>query len=165
MVRLAKKKQRFHAMSELTGFQRRSGERTDQLLTRFDSVRMRAVQQGQMNMSIQGLTWILLRAIGMSENDFINLLQPLQGQMPSTAQEYRELLLRIRRMAHIREGTPNNIASAIRTRGGERNQEYHAQAGLYMLNQQPSLGWQAPQGSNADAGWPTSVPVGVSAQS
>ena len=66
--------QRLHAMTEMMSFQRKPGELTDQLLTRFDSVRMRAIQQGQLNMSIQGLTWLLLRAIGISDNDLINLL-------------------------------------------------------------------------------------------
>ena len=50
--------QRLHVLTELMTFTRKPGELTDQLLTRFDAVRTRAAQQGQMQLSIQGLTWI-----------------------------------------------------------------------------------------------------------
>ena len=83
--------QRLHVLTDLMTFARRQGEITDHLISRFDAVRLRASQQGQMQVSIQGLTWILLRAIGMSEQQLIILLQPLGGQLPGTLQQYRDL--------------------------------------------------------------------------
>ena len=117
--------QRLHVLTELMTFARRPNEITDHLISRFDAVRLRASQQGQMQVSIQGLTWILLRAIGCSEQQLITLLQPLNGQLPGTLQQYRELMLRIRRMSHIIEGTPMNIGSALRGRQQDRHDGQH----------------------------------------
>ena len=84
--------QRLHVLTELMTLTRRSGELTDHMLTRFDAVRIRAAQQGQMQLSIPGLTWILLRAVGCNEQQLITLLQPLAGQLPANAVQYRELI-------------------------------------------------------------------------
>ena len=48
--------QRLHVLTELMTFSRRQGELTDHLISRFDAVRLRASQQGQMQVSIRGLT-------------------------------------------------------------------------------------------------------------
>ena len=101
--------QRLCALTELMTFARRPNEITDHLISRFDAVRLKASQQGQMQVSIQGLTWILLRAVGYTEQQLITLLQPLNGQLPNTLQQYRELLLRIRRMSRVRMQTCGTI--------------------------------------------------------
>ena len=105
------------SLSELIGFSRRSGERTDELLTRFETVRSRAAANGQLQMSIPGITWILLKAIGINDTQLVQLLMPTGGMMPTTAAQYRDLLQRLRRMAHIIEHVPENIASQLRLQG------------------------------------------------
>ena len=105
---------RLSSLTELLSFQRRAGEMADELLTRFDAVRMRAVQMGQLDISPQGLSWMLLKSVGVSDSQLLQLMQPLDNQLPNTPQQYRELLQRIRRMAHVMEQRPNNIAQSLR---------------------------------------------------
>ena len=57
---------------------------------------------------------MLLKVVGVSDSQLLQLLQPLDNQLPNTPQQYRELLQRIRRMAHVMEHRPNNIAQSLR---------------------------------------------------
>ena len=72
------------AISELHAFARRSGETTDSLLSRFQSVMTRAHTQGNLVIPPQGLSWILLRAVGVSHTQLMQILAPLNGILPST---------------------------------------------------------------------------------
>ena len=101
------------AFSDFMEFTSRSNEGIEDLLIRFDTTRQRAMETGQLNMNIQGIVWILFRALRLSTEQFTNLLQPLQGRLPQTEQEYDELRLRIRRLGHIIERNPGNIASTL----------------------------------------------------
>jgi hypothetical protein len=105
---------RISSLTELLSFRRRAGEMTDEFLTRFDAVHMRAVQIGQLDISPKGMSWMLLKVVGVSDSQLLHLLQPLGNQLPNTPQQYRELLQRIRRMAHVMEHRPNNIAQSLR---------------------------------------------------
>ena len=70
----------------------------------------------------------------MSEQQLITLLQPLGGQLPSTLQQYRDLMLRIRRMSHIIEGTPFKIGASLCGRQKDRNDGQHfADANQYFF--------------------------------
>ena len=66
-------------------------------------------------MSWEGYTWILLRAIGVSSSDLTNVLQPVQGQFPSTEADFDAMCMTLRRMGHIRENAPHNLAHALRS--------------------------------------------------
>ena len=65
---------RLSAITELMNFARRGRERIDDLITRFDTIRQRANQEGQMTMSVQGLSWILLRACQVNDTQLMTLL-------------------------------------------------------------------------------------------
>ena len=76
---------RMQAMRELMSFHRERNETIDAILNRFRFTRWRAsMGNAGIQMSWEGYTWILLRAIGVSSQDLINVLQPVQGQFPST---------------------------------------------------------------------------------
>ena len=77
------------AMTELMSFFRNGTERIDSLITRFDIIRNRANQEGQLAMSIQGLTWILLRACQVNDTQLMTLLQPYNGFVPADAARRR----------------------------------------------------------------------------
>ena len=64
--------------------------------------------------SIQGLAWILLRACSVNDTQLITLLQPFNGLFPSTQDQYNQLCVGLRRMGHIIERSPGNIASQLR---------------------------------------------------
>ena len=59
---------RLQAMTELKSFGRRGRERVDDVISGFDTVRERATREGQMMMSIQGLSFILLRACQINDH-------------------------------------------------------------------------------------------------
>ena len=55
--------QRLQAMGDLMQFRRNTNETMDQLIVRFRAVRWKAQQAGNMVMSIEGLSWLLLCAV------------------------------------------------------------------------------------------------------
>lgn len=105
---------RVQAITELMGFNRKGNEPIDALLVRFDSIRARAAEQGGAIVSVQGVTWILLRAIGISDQQLIHLLTPFNGQFPATEMELTQLKTGLRRMGHILERAPGNLREGLR---------------------------------------------------
>ena len=105
---------RLSAIAELFTFSAQNNERIDDLLTRFDILRERAQAEGQMHMSVQALVWLLLKACNITDNQLQQLLGPTQGHFPATADEFAALQLQMRRMGHIVENSPGNIASILR---------------------------------------------------
>ena len=92
---------RLSAITELMNFNRRGRERIDDLISRFDTIRQRANQEGQLTMSVQGLTWVLLRACQVNDNQLMTLLQPFGGLFPADAAQYNTLTMHLRCMGHI----------------------------------------------------------------
>eukprot|EP00971_Amphidinium_carterae_P228494 4532160-Amphidinium_carterae.1 len=64
---------------------------------------MRAQQEGGGMLGMEPLTLILLRAVGVSHNQFSQLVQPLGGRLPQTEAELLQLTTSLRRMGHIFE--------------------------------------------------------------
>ena len=67
---------------------------------------------------------ILLRACKVNNDQYIQLLTPFQMRFPNNEQEFRNMELGIRRLGHILDGHPNNLASQLRNwtnpgRGGQ----------------------------------------------
>ena len=106
---------RLTAMTELMQFQRNPGEAIDALLTRFMGVQHRAQQGANVVPNIEMNTWLLLRACGVNATQLLQLLQPFQNRYPNTAAEFHNLQLTLRRMGHIIEGSPQNLASQLRS--------------------------------------------------
>ena len=105
---------RMGAIAELFNFSRHGNERIDDLLTRFDCINERAQAEGAMHVSIQGITWLLLRACHVNDMQFQQLLMPTGGLFPATADQFTALQLQMRRMGHIVENAPGNIAAQLR---------------------------------------------------
>ena len=99
---------RLAAMTELMI---RQSEGMDQLLSRFDLVHQRAQDLGGFGMTPEGFSWLLLRACGVNDTQLLQLLHPLQGRFPQTLPQYRELQQGLRRMGHILEHSPGNLAA------------------------------------------------------
>ena len=100
------------AVSELTAFTRRGSETTDALLSRFHTTVHLARSRGQLTIPPLALSWILIRAVGVSHMQMTHLLAPLRGRLPESEEQLNELVHYIRRMGHILEHRPGNIASA-----------------------------------------------------
>ena len=107
---------RLRAISELMQFHRNPNEQIDSMLSRFMTLRYRAAQGGQgMAMSWEGYSWLLLKACGVSHHQLLNVLQPYQGRFPSTEAEFSAMQLTLRRMGHILEQAPHNVATQLRS--------------------------------------------------
>ena len=74
---------RVQAVTELMTFQRKHHEPIDSLLVRFEAVRSRSAEQGGAIVSIQGISWLLLRAIGITESTAVAATGSLSGIVSS----------------------------------------------------------------------------------
>ena len=80
--------QRLQAVSELMNFHRNPGESIDTLLSRFIALKYRAEQGGAgMTMSVEGYSWLVVRACGANSTQLLQLLAPYQGRFPNTDAE------------------------------------------------------------------------------
>ena len=70
-----------------------------------------------MMIATQGLSFLLLRAIGVSDQQLLTLLQPFNGNYPADQNQYQLLQTSLRRMGHVLENNPGKIASVLRGRG------------------------------------------------
>ena len=78
-------------------------------------VRSRAIQRGRLAMTHQGLGWVLMRACGITTEQWDRILDVNQGQMPRNEEELQRIGVRLRRMGHLYEngshmkhGAPND---------------------------------------------------------
>ena len=101
------------AISQLMNFQKKPNEPIDLALSRWETVRHRAENNGGIDMPISGLSWQLLVALRFSAHDWQRILQPFQGQLPQTDDEYLMMISMLRRTGHLSEAHPMNIRSSI----------------------------------------------------
>jgi hypothetical protein len=138
---------RLRAIKDLMEFDRRPQERIDDLITRFEVTRQRAAEGGNLVMSVEGLTYKLLRSCKVSDHQFMNLLLPTQGRLPQTDREHMNLFSALRRMGHVVEKSKDNIAQGL-------GHQHGPTANAFMTNEttwsEPaSSSWESNQGS----GW------------
>ena len=117
------------AMNDMMSFHRQHGESIDALLSRFEMVRTRAMTRGGMGMTHEGLTWILMKAVGLNPDQWDRCLDQLQGRMPNNDYEFNLVCERLRRYGHLHE--PNSFM-----RRGAPN-DYFAEGGT---DQPPAVG-------------------------
>ena len=87
---------RLTTMTEMLAFARKPGESINALLARYETVRQRAAVEGQFQMSIEGCSLQILRAIGVHSHQLIMLLQPFQGRLPQNDQEFQAMIAQLR---------------------------------------------------------------------
>ena len=104
---------RIGTMADLLNFHRCNNESSDELLSRLDLIRMRAQEHGQMALSVQGVSFVLLRSVGVNDTQLLQLLQHFNGQYPNNDAQFRALQQGLRRMGHILEHHPGNIAQML----------------------------------------------------
>ena len=110
---------RLRATQDLLSFSRRQGETVDTLISRFELVRSRARNEGGGVLSVETAALILLRACGVSSDQFQTLTQPFGLRLPNSDAEFAQMGHHLRRMGHIVERFPNNIASGLRGSTGQ----------------------------------------------
>ena len=117
---------RIRAAQDLFHFQRRGNEPVDVLVTRFETIRSRArAEGGGANLSVESNALVLLRAVGVNAEQFQRLTQPFGLRLPSTEQEFSDMVHQLRRMGHIIEHHPASITASLRA-GGQASQSSHS---------------------------------------
>jgi hypothetical protein len=134
---------RLVAMTEMLSFHRKPNENINEVLTRYEVVRQRARVEGQFVMSTEGCALQLLRACGVNTTQLMQLLQPFGTNLPSNEMELSQMTQTMKRMGHILEGAPGNIASSLH---GSRAQRSHLLAETYHASEyagpnQGNAGW------------------------
>eukprot|EP00974_Lingulodinium_polyedra_P093416 9049499-Lingulodinium_polyedra.AAC.1 len=61
-------------------------------------------------MAIPGVFFILLRAVGVTQEQQNQLLAPLEGQFPQDEDQLTQVVGYIRRMAHLVEHNPMSVS-------------------------------------------------------
>ena len=92
------------ALAELMSFARLNDETLDACLVRFDVLRNRAAQRGGMGMTVQGMSWLLLRGLRINPEMWDRVLTPLDGQLPQNEAQFNQLVERVRRVGRLYEG-------------------------------------------------------------
>ena len=118
---------RLRAAQDLLSFNRRGNETVDTLISRFEIVRGRAQAAGGGAVSVETAALLLLRACGVSSEQFQTLTQPFGLRLPTTDPEFAQMTHHLRRLGHIVERFPNNIASGIRP-AAQTHQAYVTEA-------------------------------------
>ena len=127
---------RMQAMTELMSFHANRNESIDSVISRFRIIRWRGAQgNAGIQMTWEGYAWIFLRAIGVNGMQLVQILQPFQGQFPTTEPQMEDMFLTLRRQGHIMENSPNNLAHALRGHGQNFFQEQPNMA--FPVAQQP----------------------------
>ena len=116
---------RLAAMSEFMAFAKYPHENINSLLTRYEVVRNRARTEGNFVMSIEGCALQIMRICHCNTQQFIQFLQPFGGRLPNTEVEFRDMLAAMRRLGHILEHSPNNIAMGLHGARQARSGQYH----------------------------------------
>ena len=100
-----------------------------------------------MVMSVEGLTYKLLRACKVSGHQFMNLLLPTQGRLPQNDRELLIMFVALRRMGHVVETSEDNIAQGL---GHQHGPTTNAYVTCEFNGQEPAASsWDSNQGS----GW------------
>ena len=89
------------ALADFMAFKRHGRESVDEVLTRYEHVRFRAQDQGGIDPGPSGVSFMLLSGMGISPEEWIQLLQPFGNNLPTTEEQYQMMLGLIRRRGHL----------------------------------------------------------------
>ncbi|MCP4853128.1 MAG: hypothetical protein GY903_01375, partial [Fuerstiella sp.] len=142
---------RMTAMTEFITFRRQPNERINELLTRFEVSRERAAFEGNYIMTWEGYAITLLRIVGVNDQQLMQLLSPLQGQIPTDEPQFNQMILMMRRMGHIIENQPGNIATALRQGAPGATPTFFAGQTDGQADADTSQGWSGGPGVAAAA--------------
>ena len=121
-------------------------------------------------MSVEGAALQLLRACQVSPSQLMTLLQPLNNNLPTTEVDFRQLQDRMRRIGHVMEHAPNNVAQSLRGNQEARQGAYAALQNAAVATpsmqtyfgspgfQDTSDGWQGWNDVTPDYTWQTWQP-------
>eukprot|EP00971_Amphidinium_carterae_P327509 6458914-Amphidinium_carterae.1 len=148
---------RLRVVSELLAFSRRPGESIDALLTRFELVRLRALREGggAAQLGPEPTALMLLKACGVSHHQFLQLTQGIGHRLPATEGEFEELCRQLRRLGHILEQYPNNLAQQL---GPRHHQSQPSSSAGHRQAYYQTPTWSDPWHEEAGDPWSAMAP-------
>ena len=162
---------RLVALTNMLEFRRNNGERINELLTRFEITLIRAQAEANFQMNFEGLAYMLLKVVGVNDVQLQSILQPTGGQFPTQQPQFTAMMGALRRMGHILENQPGNIASSLRGRshasttsafpafhGQDAQASFQARSGedgypMPPLEIEDASGWWPAQTTYDSQGW------------
>ena len=104
---------RLAAMNEFQSFRMHPGEKFDAFISRYEISRNRASRDGDYKQSAEQCAIQLVRVMGIGPQDLMALIAPFGNRLPTTERALQEMIGVIRRVKHITEHHPNNIAYSL----------------------------------------------------
>ena len=98
------------AIAEVYGFVRRNGECCDDVVSRFEIVCQRAADHAGVMITQQQAAWMLMLALRIPTEQWIHILTPFQGRLPTNDAEFVRFLNYVKRHGHLAEAGPMSIA-------------------------------------------------------
>eukprot|EP00972_Heterocapsa_arctica_P027148 3991861-Heterocapsa_arctica.AAC.1 len=86
-------------------FGQQEGEDVDDVLSRFDILMHRAMNEAGLDLGPSGFSWILLNGMRVPTDEWVALLIPFLGVLPSTEAELTQLLQLVRRYGRLRQAS------------------------------------------------------------
>ena len=111
------------SISEFLMFSRQQGETTDQVISRFEIHRQRALTNAGLTVSETGCSWMLLMLLGIPVDKWPVLLHPFAGALPGDAAQYAQFILYLRRNGHLYDRGNNSMRHPYFTHGSQDDQE------------------------------------------
>eukprot|EP00959_Pyramimonas_sp_CCMP1952_P234527 4900227-Pyramimonas_sp.AAC.1 len=103
------------SVSAQINFNRLPQEHIDNFLARLDILRNSAKLADQLTIGCEGLSFILWRAVGMSNSQATVSLRRYNMACAANAAQLAHLTGQLRRAWHRIEGAPHNLASAVQS--------------------------------------------------
>jgi hypothetical protein len=116
------------AMTEFLAFSRHRNDDINQVLSRYEVARNRALVEGRLGVTIEGQSLMLLKALRFTKEHILTIPQPFGARLPSTEEQFTSMTQHLRRVCHILEHSPNNVGDAI------AGQWHQAHSGAYWTD-------------------------------
>ena len=92
-------------------------EDVDSVSARFTALHNRCADEAHVDFGFEGRAWVFLTGLQIPPEEWYDMLQPLDGKLPSSQTEFRQLISRIKRKGHMyRKDGMARAASAAKAR-------------------------------------------------
>eukprot|EP00971_Amphidinium_carterae_P352996 6492791-Amphidinium_carterae.2 len=115
--------QSVRALANVMSFEVRPNESIDEVLSRFEVLMSRASDEANFDVQPQAKAWMLLSGLQLPPEEWMHLLHPLNGKLPTTEAEFGQLLQFVRRRGRVHQHGSIALASS-RAKANTRTHTY-----------------------------------------
>eukprot|EP00971_Amphidinium_carterae_P009267 182995-Amphidinium_carterae.1 len=106
------------ALANVMAFSVASHESVDEVLSRFEVLMSRAADEANFVAQPQAKAWMLMSGLRLPPEEWMHLLHPLNGKLPTTDNEYTQLVQFIRRRGRVHQHGSIALAAQKAKAGG-----------------------------------------------